>query len=261
MPFPDIDPVLLQLGPLAIRWYALAYVVGVLLGWWYVARLDKRGEQLLTQKAFDDILVWAIIGIVLGGRLGYVLFYNFPYYMAYPQEIFMVWHGGMAFHGGLIGVIVSMYLFCRRHKIPFLELMDLIAPAAPIGLFFGRIANFINGELYGRVTDVAWAVRFPAGGYLPRHPSQLYEAVMEGLLLFVILWFVAWYSQARKQPGVLSGIFLIGYATARMVSELFRVPDALIVGDMSIGQFLSLPMLLLGLYLYFRGIRQRIPAV
>ncbi len=256
--FPTIDPVALSLGPLTIRWYALAYVAGILVGWWLLRRLNLRPidglpPRPLSKQAIDDIMVWAIAGILLGGRLGYVLFYKPGYYLEFPAEIFKVWHGGMSFHGGFIGVLVAMYLFCRKFDISCLILMDMLAAVAPVGLFFGRIANFINGELYGRVaaSDVSWAMVFPGGGDLPRHPSQLYEATMEGLLLFILLFGLAWYSRIREKPGMLSGLFLIGYGIARSTAELFREPDAhlgfLLGGSATMGQLLSLPMIAAGM--------------
>ena len=191
--FPHIDPVLIQIGPLAIRWYALAYIGGVFLGWTLLKRFNTRadGSTLLAEKPLDDIIVYTIFGIILGGRVGYVLFYDFARYAANPMEALQVWHGGMSFHGGLLGMIGAMVLFARRFKIPFLELMDRCAIVAPIGLCFGRLANFINGELWGRATDVSWAMIFPTGGDIPRHPSQLYEAGTEGVLLFLIVFLLA----------------------------------------------------------------------
>ncbi|MGE3783028.1 MAG: prolipoprotein diacylglyceryl transferase [Alphaproteobacteria bacterium] len=251
IPFPAIDPVAVAIGPVAIRWYALAYIVGLLLGWRYCLALAGRPPHIVRRQDIDDFLVWATLGVVLGGRLGYVLFYNSAYYFAHPTEAFYLWHGGMSFHGGAIGVTLAIWLFVRLRGIPFLAFADIVCAAVPIGLFFGRIANFINGELFGRVTDVPWAMVFPAGGPLPRHPSQLYEATCEGLLLFLVLLIAERYG-ARRQPGMLSGIFLAGYAVARMSGELFRQPDAqlgfLIFGT-TMGQLLSIPLLLAGIVL------------
>jgi len=256
LPYPHIDPVALEIGPLAIRWYSLAYLAGILLGWWYVKKEHRRLPITnLTQKAIDDMVVWAVIGIVAGGRLGYVLFYNAPYYFSHPGQILHVWEGGMSFHGGMLGVILAFFLFCRKYKVRFFELMDVIACAATIGLFFGRVANFINGELYGRATDVPWGMVFPHGGDLPRHPSQLYEASMEGIVLFTVLTLLLKFTPARGKPGLLSGVFLIGYALARMAVECFREPDqqlGFLLPSVTMGQFLSLPMLLLGVYLLCR---------
>lgn len=251
--FPAIDPVLIQIGPLAVRWYALAYLAGVVGGYFYIKWLNRcLAPPLLTAKQQEDMIAWAILGIILGGRLGYVLFYKPEYYLLNLDEVAMIWQGGMAFHGGLLGVIVSFYLFARRYQLSYLRLMDLIACAAPIGLFFGRLANFINGELFGRVAECSVCMVFPHGGPLPRHPSQLYEAVLEGLTLFIILWVLRRYTSLDKRPGVLSGIFLIGYGSARAFVELFREPDAhlgFVFMQLTMGQILCLPMLLIGLYL------------
>jgi len=252
LPFPNIDPVAIHLGPLAIRWYSLAYIAGILLGWWVVAKEHARKPiPGLTKKALDDMVMWAVIGIVVGGRLGHVLFYDPDYFLQHPVEIFYVWQGGMSFHGGLLGFAAAFFLFCRKYHIRFWALMDLFACAAPIGLFFGRIANFINGELFGRVTEMPWGMVFPQGGDLPRHPSQLYEAGVEGILLFTLLMFLLKRTRARDKEGLLTGVFLIGYACARIFSEWFRVPEGM-VGPFTYGQFLSLPMLVLGLYLIVR---------
>jgi phosphatidylglycerol---prolipoprotein diacylglyceryl transferase len=257
LPYPHIDPIALKLGPLVIRWYALAYIGGILLGWWLIAReFAARPLENLSKKALDDTISWAVIGIILGGRLGYVLFYKPDYYLANPVQILHVWEGGMSFHGGLIGFIAAFYLFSRRHKISFLGLMDVLACVAPIGIFLGRMANFINGELWGRVTDSAFGMIFPTGGELPRHPSQLYEAGLEGVVLFVVLMWLLKKTNARQYPGMLSGIFLIGYALARITAECFREPDAFLgffAGGITMGQILSLPMLGLGIYLAWRS--------
>lgn len=256
MQFPEIDPVILAIGPFAIRWYALAYIVGILLGCYLINILNKKPPKLEGLKPFDDLLVYGICGIILGGRLGYVLFYNFSYYLQNPLDIIKIWHGGMSFHGGLIGVILAVYIFSRRKNYPFFQLIDLCAVVAPIGLFFGRIANFINAELYGRATDVPWGIIFPNGGDLPRHPSQIYEALLEGVVLFFVMFFMANYTKAREKTGTLSGVFLIGYSLSRMFVELFREPDAQIgffFANITMGQILSLPMLLLGIYLIKAG--------
>jgi len=255
--YPVIDPVALHLGPLAIRWYALAYLGGVLSGWWLVGKLNKRlSPPTLNAEAFDDIMVWTILGIVLGGRLGYVLFYKPAFYVGHPAQIFMVWQGGMSFHGGLLGVITAMFLFARKFKIPFLAITDLVAVVAPIGLCLGRLANFINGELYGRVTDSPLAMVFPTDpDHLPRYPSQLFEAGLEGFLLFIVLILIATKTRMLARTGILSGLFLIGYACARSTVELFREPDDFIhflPSWITMGQLLSAPMLLLGLYLIAR---------
>jgi phosphatidylglycerol---prolipoprotein diacylglyceryl transferase len=250
LPYPQIDPVLIQIGPLAIRWYALAYAVGLLAGWRYVLLLNRRRARLLDDRQVDDLLIWMTLGVVLGGRIGYVVFYNAPYYLAHPLAVLYVWHGGMSFHGGVIGVVLAICLFARRNAVGILRLADLVIPAVPIGLFFGRLANFINAELYGRPTDVAWAMAFPTDpDRISRHPSQLYEAALEGLLLFAVLAWMSWRADALKRPGLASGAFLAGYALARGVAELFREPDpqiGFLPGGVTMGQLLSLPMLLVG---------------
>lgn len=251
LPFPDIDPVALQLGPLAIRWYGLAYLAGFLLGWRTCVMLVRRAGGLPTERDIDDFVVWVVFGVVLGGRLGSVLFYNLPYYLAHPLEIFQVWKGGMAFHGGLLGVVVATLIFAHRRSLPLMRLGDLLATAVPIGLFFGRLANFINAELYGRAGDVSWAMIFPTDPLqIPRHPSQLYEAGLEGLLLFVVLLALARSAWVRARHGLVAGCFLVGYGLTRSIAEFFREPDAhigFLAGGVTMGQILSLPMILVGL--------------
>jgi phosphatidylglycerol:prolipoprotein diacylglycerol transferase len=248
--YPHIDPIAVQLGPFAIRWYAIAYIAGLLLGWRYVKALIARPPYAMRQEAVDDFLVWATLGVVLGGRLGYVLFYKPLYYLAHPFEVFAVWQGGMAFHGGALGVIVAIILFSRKHKLDLFAVGDVICCAVPIGLFFGRIANFINGELFGRVApDVPWAMIFPGGGPDPRHPSQLYEAGMEGLVLGTLLFLLWRIPAVRLRTGILSGVFLAGYGVARVIGELFRQPDAhlgFLVGGSTMGQLLSIPLIMAG---------------
>ena len=259
LPYPEIDPILFQIGPLAIRWYALAYITGLLLGWRYVLRLNRGPAGIMEDRQIDDLLVWMTLGVVFGGRLGYVLFYNLPYYAVRPLEIFAVWQGGMAFHGASLGVAVAVLGFAWRHQLAPLRLGDLIVPAVPAGLFFGRLANFINGELYGRPSDVPWAMVFPGGGPLPRHPSQLYEALLEGAVLFAILWWLARRPPGFARPGFLTGVFLVGYALARGLVELFRQPDAqlgFLLAGSTMGQWLSLPMLLAGLVLIALAFRR-----
>ena len=263
--FPSIDPVLIQIGPFAIRWYALAYIIGLVAGWRYVRRLVQRPGWQLTPLDVDDLLLYVTLGVVLGGRLGYVLFYRPGYYLSQPLEALAVWQGGMSFHGGVVGVIAAMALFAYLRKRSFLEVGDAVVCAVPIGLFLGRIANFINGELFGRVTDVPWGMVFPHGGPEPRHPSQLYEAGLEGVLLFVVLAVFAWRPRDPATAGRLSGIFLIGYALARSFAELFREPDAhlgFLWAGLTMGQLLSLPMLAVGLALvawsYARPRRSRV---
>ncbi|HVJ53051.1 MAG TPA: prolipoprotein diacylglyceryl transferase [Aliidongia sp.] len=274
IPYPHLDPIALSIGPLAIRWYALAYIAGLVLGWRYCLALAKRPPVMMKPIDIDDFLVWATIGVVLGGRAGYVLFYRPGYYVENPSEILQLWHGGMSFHGGCAGVAVAMWLFARRRNIPIFGLSDIVACAAPIGLFFGRIANFVNGELFGRASDVPWAMVFPNGGPEPRHPSQLYQAGMEGILLFLLLLILA-RRGVRMRPGIATGAFLIGYSVARSVGELFREPDqqlgflgdflrtdavpsflhplAPLVQGVTMGQLLSLPMLIGGIWLIMRA--------
>jgi phosphatidylglycerol---prolipoprotein diacylglyceryl transferase len=263
MPFPEIDPIAISLGPLAIHWYGLAYVVGIMLGWLYARHLSRsatlwpNNSSPVSVVHLDDFIVWATAGIVLGGRLGYILVYDFPSVAANPLRAFEIWNGGMSFHGGLAGTTIAMILFARRNKIPVWSMFDIIAAAAPIGLLFGRIANFINGELWGRLSDVPWAVVFPTGGPFARHPSQLYEAALEGLLLFIILFIAIHAFKALKKPGVVTGIFVSGYALSRIFVEFFREPDAqlgYLAGNwLTMGMVLSTPMVALGIWAIFRA--------
>ena len=253
IPFPYIDPVLIHIGPLAIRWYALAYIGGILIGWMF-ARALIRNEKLWGGPAplkvidFDDFVLWVTLGVILGGRAGYVLFYNLPHFATHPLEIFQLWHGGMSFHGGFTGCVVAVVLFARSRGIPILSLGDLTCAVGPIGLLLGRIANFINGELWGRPTDVAWAMVFPHGGPMPRHPSQLYEAALEGLLLLIVLLLLI-RAGALRRPGLIIGCFASGYALARSFCEFFREPDAqlgFLWGGATMGQLLSIPLFFVG---------------
>ncbi len=256
LPFPMIDPVLVQIGPLAIRWYALAYIAGIVLGWRLLRRLARLTPAVATPQQVDDVVTWATLGIVLGGRLGYVLFYRPGYYLEHPLEIAAIWTGGMSFHGGALGVLVAIWWFCRQQRIELLGFGDRLASVVPIGLFFGRLANFINAELWGRVTDVPWAMVFPGGGPLPRHPSQLYQAGMEGLLLFILLQVLVRQEAIRERRGFITGAFLAGYGTARIIGEFFRQPDAhlgFLFAGATMGQLLSAPMLLLGAWLMWRA--------
>jgi phosphatidylglycerol---prolipoprotein diacylglyceryl transferase len=253
------DPIVFEIGPFfgigpfAIRWYALAYIVSLLIGWRYCLWHAKRTPRLVSRDQLDDFFIWAILGVILGGRLGYILFYKPLFYLQHPLEVLKVWEGGMSFHGGLIGVILAMVLFAHSRKLLFFALADIVAAATPIGLFFGRIANFQNGELYGRVSDVPWAMRFPGDPGNLRHPSQLYEAVLEGLILFIVLFLLAQSEAVRKKVGVLSGVFLVGYALSRLIVELVREPDEQLaflpqISFLSMGQWLSIPMLFYGIY-------------
>jgi phosphatidylglycerol---prolipoprotein diacylglyceryl transferase len=264
IPFPVFDPVLISVGPIAIRWYALAYIVGILLGWVY-ARAIIRSEQLwggpapLTVADYDDFVLWVTLGIILGGRIGYVLFYNPAYFAAHPLESFQLWKGGMSFHGGFLGCVLAVILFARYRGLSILSLGDITCAAGTIGIFLGRIANFINGELWGRPTDVAWAMVFPTGGPLPRHPSQLYEALLEGLVLFVVLALLI-RAGALKRPGLVLGAFAFGYAIARSICELFREPDpqlGFLWGGLTMGTLLSLPLLLAGIALMAAALRRQ----
>jgi phosphatidylglycerol:prolipoprotein diacylglycerol transferase len=262
LPFPAIDPVAIAVGPIAIRWYALAYVVGLLGGWYYARRLAARedlwgGLRRPSATDIDDLIVWVALGVVFGGRVGYILFYNFKSYLADPLEIFAVWHGGMSFHGGFLGAILAIVLFARARGLIALAMLDLAAVVVPIGLFFGRIANFINGELWGRTApDFPYAFVFPHAGPVPRHASQLYEAFGEGLVLFVVLAFAVRRVGFRR-PGLLGGVFVLGYAVARIVCEFFREPDRqlgylfgssveALSGGITMGMLLSIPMAVVG---------------
>jgi phosphatidylglycerol:prolipoprotein diacylglycerol transferase len=251
--FPAFDPVIVSIGPFAIRWYALAYIFGILFGWLY-ARAIIRNETLwggkapLTVADFDDYIVWVTLGIILGGRIGYVLFYNPSFFLAHPGEILQLWNGGMSFHGGFAGCVLAVVLFAWRRKIDVLPLGDITCAVAPIGLLLGRLANFINGELWGRPSDVPWAMVFPGAGPLPRHPSQLYEAALEGLVLLLVLGFAV-RAGALKRPGLILGIFAMGYAIARSFCEMFREPDAhlgFLFGGLTMGMLLSVPLFLAG---------------
>lgn len=258
IPFPAIDPVAISFGPIAVRWYALAYIGGLLLGWWYARRLVENAALWGAVKRpsvddLDDLLVYCAFGVVLGGRLGEVLFYNSAYYWANPGEILKTWNGGMSFHGGLIGAALAVMLFSWRKGLNTLAIFDLCSTVVPIGLLFGRIANFINGELWGRETDVAWGVIFPEAGPEARHPSQLYEAALEGLLLLIVLnWAARRFGFVR--PGRLAGLFGIGYGLSRFIVEFFREPDEhlgfLFGGWLTMGMLLSLPMIVAGVGLW-----------
>jgi phosphatidylglycerol---prolipoprotein diacylglyceryl transferase len=266
--YPAIDPALITIGPFSIRWYALAYIAALLLGWRYCLYLGRRwaerGTAVAPPRAFDDFLVWATIAIVLGGRLGYVLFYNFAYYVVEPSQIVALWHGGMSFHGGIAGVCIAIVLFCRRRQLPLMRFGDAIACAAPIGLFLGRIANFINGELWGRPSGVPWAMVFPNAPYVngrpvPRHPSQVYEAFLEGIVLFALTFALQRSDAVRARPGTISGAFLLCYGLFRIFAELFREPDqqlGFLFAGVTMGQILSLPLIAGGLYLLARDRRE-----
>lgn len=253
---PAIDPVALTIGSLQLRWYGLMYVLAFGLGWWLARRRAARPGSGWSARDVDDLLTCVMLGIILGGRLGYVLFYDLAAYLRDPLEIVRIWNGGMSFHGGLLGVLVAFWYFARSRGRSFLEVSDFVAPLVPQGLFFGRIGNFINGELWGKVSNAPWAVVFPAAGPYPRHPSQLYEAALEGALLFVLLWA---YAAKPRKPGAVSGFFAVGYGVFRFMVEFVRVPDVqlgyLAFGWLTMGQLLCLPLIAVGLWLLLRGVK------
>lgn len=246
---PIFNPVAFSLGPIDIRWYSLAYIAGILFVMFWLKKENAK-DNFLSKKAYDDFVMWAVLSILLGGRLGYVLFYNFSYFISHPLEIFAFWHGGMSFHGGLLGCIIGSYLFCKKYQVNFLRFSDVMCASAPIALMFGRLANFVNLELYGRLTNSNFGVIFPnAYPALPRHPSQLYEAFFEGLILFFIIFFL---KNLKKHDGFASGIFLIGYGSFRILIENFRQPDShigFLFANVTTGQLLSLPLIFCGIIL------------
>jgi len=256
--FPVFNPVAIAIGPITIKWYALAYIGGIVLGWLYARALIKNeklwgGPAPITLPQMDDFILWVTLGIIVGGRAGYVLFYNLPFFLQHPLEIFVLWNGGMSFHGGFLGCVVAVMWFARRNGIPILSLGDITTGVAPIGLLLGRIANFVNSELWGRTADasVPWAVVFPNGGPLPRHPSQLYEAGLEGILLFIILAMMIRMG-ALKRPGLILGSFIAIYGFARITAEFFREPDpqlGFLWGGLTMGMLLSVPMIIAGVIL------------
>jgi phosphatidylglycerol:prolipoprotein diacylglycerol transferase len=264
MPFPNIDPVAFAIGPLAIHWYGLAYVAGIMLGWFYARRLAangslwRDGQSPITAAQLDDFLVWVAAGIVLGGRIGYILFYDMAAVAANPIRAIEIWNGGMSFHGGFIGATIAMIIFARRNTIPVWSMFDTVAAVVPFGLFFGRIANFINGELWGRLSSAPWAVVFPTGGPFSRHPSQLYEAGLEGTVLVLVLALLIFRFKALKVAGTIAGTFVVGYALCRIFVEFFREPDAqlgYLLGTnwLTMGMVLSLPMIAAGLWAIVRA--------
>ncbi|MBF0583518.1 MAG: prolipoprotein diacylglyceryl transferase [Magnetococcales bacterium] len=255
--YPNIDPVLLHIGPLAIRWYGLMYSLAFLIGWPMLLARARRFLPRLSPDDVGDLILWILLGVVLGGRGGYILFYQFDYYWQEPLAMLRVWEGGMAFHGGLLGVLTVCLLYARRHQLNCLALADLVAPIAPIGFFLGRIGNFINGELWGRTTDLPWGMIFPGAGAEPRHPSQLYQAGLEGLSLFLLL---QWLGRSARPPGFLLGWFLAGYGLCRFVAEYVREPDpqlGLLALNLTMGQWLSLPMIVAGVALWLFSLRHR----
>jgi len=254
LPYPHINPVLVSIGPFAVRWYALAYIVGIIVGWFYARAIIASpklwgGPAPISLIDFDDFIIWITLGIILGGRIGYVLFYNLPHFAAHPAEIFELWTGGMSFHGGVLGCIVATIAFALHRGLPMLSLGDVTTAVAPIGLFLGRLANFINGELWGRPTDVPWAMIFPHGGPIPRHPSQLYEAALEGVVLLIVLGVLVRLG-ALKRPGIVTGVAAIGYGMARIFCEFFREPDVqlgFLWGGLTMGMLLCIPLILAGI--------------
>ena len=264
--YPVFDPIAISIGPFAIRWYALAYIGGIVIGWLYARSLIKNeklwgGPAPISLIQLDDFILWVTLGIILGGRTGYVLFYNLPFFAEHPAEIFELWKGGMSFHGGFMGCVVAVMWFARKNAIPILSLGDITTAVGPIGLFLGRIANFINGELWGRPADpdLPWAMIFPTGGPVPRHPSQLYEAGLEGILLFTVLALMIRFG-ALKRPGLILGSFITLYACARITGEHFREPDpqlGFLWGGLTMGMLLSLPMVIAGVILIVKAWRQK----
>ena len=247
----NFDPVAIQIFSIEIRWYSLAYIFGILIGWLYCKKILIKDKNI--SKLFDDLISYLIIGIILGGRLGYVIFYNLEYFLSNPIEILMIWHGGMSFHGGLLGVLASTIIYAKKHNVNKFIFLDLIAGSAPIGIFLGRIANFVNSELYGRETNILWSVIFTKIDNIARHPSQIYEALLEGIILFFILFFFIKKNYLLK-PGLISSLFLIFYSLFRFLVEFFRVPDqqvGLIYLNLTIGQIISLIFLSFGFYLFF----------
>jgi len=284
LPYPNIDPVLIHLGPISIRWYAISYIVGILTAWWVISRTLRNkdlwknppfnGKPPATMDDIGDLVVWATLGIVIGGRLGWDIFYGtilcsvspdagfcagLPLaFLTNPLKIIAVWEGGMSFHGGVIGLFVAIWLFCRHRNLNLLAIGDLVTSVAPIGIFLVRIANFVNGELWGRPTDVPWAMVFPrAPDQLPRHPSQLYEAFLEGIVLFVILQFCVRVLRWHEKPGLIAGTFFVGYGLFRFTVEFFREPDAPFLGWFTMGMALCVPLVAAGLLLYWLALRPK----
>ncbi len=256
---PNIDPIAFSFGFITIRWYSLAYIFGIISTLLWLKKCNKK-DQIMSLEAYDSWISWAVLSIIFGGRLGYVLFYNPVYFFSNPLEIFAFWHGGMSFHGGLIGSIFGMWLFATKYKIKFLKLTDILVIAAPIGLFFGRIANFVNMELYGRPTNLDYGVIFPNAGDLPRHPSQLYEAFLEGIIIFLILFTLYYTTQIKRKTGFLSGLFLILYGSFRILIENFREPDeqiGFLFAKITMGQLLSLPLILFGIAIVIFSLKNK----
>jgi phosphatidylglycerol:prolipoprotein diacylglycerol transferase len=261
-----LDPVALDLGFFQLRWYSLAYLIGILGGWWYCLKMLDRPGAPMARRHADDMVFYGTLGVILGGRLGYVLFYRPEFYLANPLEILQLWDGGMSFHGGAAGTSIAMFYLAWKNQLNVLRVHDYVSCVVPIGLFLGRLANFVNGELWGRPSDAPWAVVFPTGGPVARHPSQLYEAGLEGLLLFAILAFLFWRTDARYRPGLLTGVFVLGYGLSRFLVEFYRQPDPGLENlswGLTMGQTLTVPMILAGLYLIAtaKGRRQRVEPI
>lgn len=258
--YPNIDPIIFSAGPFALRWYSLAYIGGLLFAWWYIRKGLEGPGQPLSKEHIDDFLTWATVGVILGGRIGYVLFYNPGYYAAHILDAFKLWDGGMSFHGGALGVVLAVIFYSLRHKLNMFSFGDRVAIVSPIGLLLGRLANFINGELWGRETDGWWGMVFPHDALqLVRHPSQLYEAFLEGVVLFILMVILSTKTDILKKPGMLAGIFFIGYGTARFIVEYAREPDAhlgLLGGFISMGQILSIPTFVFGLWMIWQAVQK-----
>ncbi len=254
---PNFDPIAISLGPIAVRWYGLMYLTAFASGWWLGRRRIDQGLAPVTRQQFDDLLFAAVLGIILGGRLGYVLFYKPSYYLSHPLEVLYIWQGGMAFHGGLLGVLVAMAIYAHRNRLDWWRIMDFVAPLVPLGLAAGRLGNFINGELWGRTTDLAWGMVFRGAGPEPRHPSQLVQFALEGLALFGLLW---WFSSRPRPRAQVSAVFLLGYGGFRFFAEFTREPDSflgLLALGLSMGQWLSLPMIGAGIGLFLWSNRRK----
>lgn len=252
---PNIDPIAFSIGPLAVRWYGLMYLAGFAAAWWLGARRIAKGAAPITREQFDDLLFLAVLGVIVGGRLGYIIFYKPAHYASHPLEIFALWQGGMSFHGGLLGVMTAMVVVAWRHHVDYLRVMDFVAPLVPLGIAAGRLGNFINGELWGRVTEVPWGLVFRGAGDAPRHPSQIYQFALEGLALFFLLW---WFSSSPRLRGQVSALFLVGYGVLRFLAEFGREPDAylgFLALGLTMGQWLCVPMIMGGIWLFARSRR------
>jgi len=249
----------LELGPFALRWYSLAYIGAIVMGWWQISRMLRQPQPVMTAEQLDNFITWMTLGVILGGRLGYVIFYNPAQYLAEPMAVFRLWDGGMSFHGGCAGVILGCFMFAHFKGLSGLRVLDSVATVTPWGLLFGRLANFVNGELWGRVTGTNWGIIFPGAGPQPRYPSQLFEAALEGVVLLAILQFLYWRTSARLRPGLVSGVFGIGYGLSRFIVEYYREPDrqlGILNTGLTMGQTLTLPLILAGLFLLLRALRR-----